>query len=130
MLQTAELDRLKKGFCTLVLGVDPSMRFVGRLCNCGRLKSYDRKKGVIAMLNLPETKLVHHEAILKAKMNHMFDSKLGETHWTITQREKVKWITIYLKRELLLISTEPKANHDEIIRKIMFLINRLGIKED
>lgn len=129
-MQKTELDRLKKGFCTLVLGVDPSIRFVGRLCNCGRLKSYDRKIDVTPMLNLYETKLVHHEAILKAKMNHIFDSKLGETHWTIMQRDKVKWITIYLKRELLLISTEPSANHDDIIKKILFLINKIRIQED
>lgn len=82
------------------------------------------------MLNLPETKLVHYEAILKAKMNHVFDAKLGQTHWTIMQRDKVKWITIYLKRELLLISTEPNANHDEIIKKILFLINKVKIQED
>ncbi|EPA05143.1 hypothetical protein, partial [Candidatus Nitrosarchaeum limnium] len=93
------------------------------LCKCGRLKAYRRKRGMIPHLSVPETKLVHREAMLKAKMNHVFDQKLGKTNWTIESRDNVKWITIYLERDLLLLSTERSSNHDMIIQKILPMLN-------
>ena len=112
------MKNLKKEFCSTILNVDPSIRFVGRLCSCGRLQSYIRKQGIVPLLNLEETKIVYHKATLKAKMNNVFDSKLGQTHWSVESRDRVKWITIYMPRDLLLISTDASSNHDAVIRKV------------
>ena len=98
MQVSIETMNLKKEFCSTILNVDSSIRFVGRLCSCGRLQSYIRKQGITPLLNLEETKIVYHKATLKAKMNNIFDAKLGQTHWSVESRDKVKWITIYMPK--------------------------------
>jgi hypothetical protein len=48
----------------------------------------------------------------------MFNERLGKTNWMITSKEKVKLITLFLDDGLLILSTGPDSDHDEIIRKI------------
>ncbi|BDQ31558.1 MAG: hypothetical protein K5798_08960 [Nitrosopumilus sp.] len=103
--------------------MDKTIRFVGILCKCGRLKAYDRKKGITPQLTVPETKLVHREALLKAKMNKVFDAKLGKTNWSVESRHNVKWITVYHDKDLILVSTEILSNHDSIVQKIIAMVN-------
>ncbi|MCV0410292.1 hypothetical protein [Nitrosopumilus sp.] len=103
--------------------MDKTIRFVGILCKCGRLKAYDRKKGITPQLTVPETKLVHREALLKAKMNKVFDVKLGKTNWSVESRYNVKWITVYHDKDLILVSTEILSNHDSIVQKIIAMVN-------
>ncbi|MCE9653064.1 MAG: hypothetical protein K8Q89_08445 [Nitrosarchaeum sp.] len=92
------------------------------MCKCGRLKAYRRKKGMIPHLSVPETKLVHREALLKAKMNRVFDQKLGKTNWSVESRDNVKWITVNIDKDLLLLSTERSSNHDMIVQQIISLV--------
>jgi len=109
-------------FCANVMKIDKAIRFAGILCKCGRLKAYRRKKGMIPHLSVPETKLVHREALLKAKMNRVFDQKLGKTNWSIESRDNVKWITVNMDKDLLLLSTERSSNHDMIVQQIISLV--------
>lgn len=119
-----KLERLnpENQLCSKILDMDASIRFIGILCKCGRLKAYRRKKGMVPHLNVSETKLVHREALLKAKMNHIFDKKLGKTNWSIESRDNVKWITINYGKDLLLLSTENASNHDKIIQNIKSML--------
>ena len=127
-MQTLEREAaFEYKFCTEIMHDDSSIRFVGWLCKCGRLKAYVRKKGIEPMLNLPETKLVYREAVLKSRMNHVFDIKLGRTRWSIECRDNVKWMTIYLYRDLLLLSMSVKSNHDMIIQKILAMMRTQNI---
>jgi len=121
-VQELETPRPENLLCSKILKIDESIRFVGVLCKCGRLKAYDRKKGITPQLNVPETKLVHREALLKAKMNHVFDNKLGKTNWSVESRENVKWITVNMDKDLILISTEKASNHDKIVQEILAII--------
>jgi hypothetical protein len=51
----------------------------------------------------------------------MFNEKLGKTNWMITSKEKVKLITLFLDDGLLILSTHPDADHDDIIAQIQSL---------
>ncbi len=53
-------------------------------------KTYDRKNLMIPQLSVSKTKLVYAEALLKVKINHIFDKKLGKTNWSIKSRDNVK----------------------------------------
>ncbi len=121
-MQELKNPRLENLFCRKILNIDSSIRFVGILCKCGRLKAYDRKKGMIPQLSVPETKLVHREALLKAKMNHVFDKKLGKTNWSVESRDNVKWITVNMGKDLILLSTENSSNHDQIVQNILSIL--------
>jgi len=120
-MQELEKQRPESKLCDKILNLDHSIRFVGILCKCGRLKAYYRKNEMIPHLNVPETKILHREALLKAKMNRVFDSKLGKTNWSIESRENVKWINVYHEKDLILVSTEITSNHDKIVRQILSL---------
>jgi len=117
-MQELESQRPENILCSKILAVDKQIRFVGILCKCGRLKTYSRKRGVKPQLTVPETKIVHREALLKAKMNHVFDVKLGKTNWAVECRDNVKWITVYHGKDLILLSAETSVNHDSIIQNI------------
>jgi len=121
-MQKSENISIENLFCIRVLSIDPSIRFVGMLCKCGRLKAYRRKKDMVPQLNIPETKLVHREALLRTKMSYVFDEKLGKTNWSIESREHVKWINIPLNKDILLISTEISSDHDKIIKEILSIL--------
>lgn len=121
-MQELTTQRPENILCNKILEIDESIRFVGILCKCGRLKTYGRKAGVSPRLTVPETKLVHREALLKAKMNHVFDKKLGKTNWAIECRDRVKWITVYHDKDLILLSTKTTSNHDAIVQKIFAII--------
>jgi hypothetical protein len=122
IMQELEGPSPENKFCSKILNLDPSIRFAGILCKCGRLKAYHRKKGMIPQLNVAATKLLHREALLKAKMNHVFDKNLGKTNWSIESRDNVKWINVYHEKDLILVSTEITSNHDEIVQKILSLL--------
>ncbi len=126
-MQELENPRPENKLCSKIMNINSSIRFVGILCKCGRLKAYDRKKGMIPQLSVPETKLVHREALLKAKMNHVFDKKLGKTNWSIESRDNVKWITVNFERDLILLSTESSSNHDMIVQKILPMLQILTL---
>lgn len=82
---------------------------------------------MIPQLSVSETKLVYGEALLKAKINHIFNKKLGKTNWSIKSRDNVKWITINFDRDFILISTENSSNHDKIGAKNAFNVRNLKI---
>ena len=121
-MQKLDKVRPENQFCFEALNVDPNIRFVGILCKCGRLKAYRRKQGMIPQLNVQDTKLVQREALLKAKMNKVFDTKLGRTNWSVELRDSVKWITIYFNNDLILLSTETSSNHDQIIGDVLSIL--------
>ncbi|WP_371504611.1 hypothetical protein [Nitrosopumilus adriaticus] len=118
-----QVQRLENRLCGEFLGIDESIRFVGILCKCGRLKAYDRKKGITPQLTVPETKLVHREALLKAKMNKVFDGKLGKTNWSVESRDNVKWITVYHGKDLVLLSTENYSDHNSIVDRVLQMLD-------
>ncbi len=124
MVQQLSDPRPENILCKKILNIDSSIRFVGILCKCGRLKAYGRKKDITPQLTVPETKLVHREALLKAKMNRVFDGKLGKTNWSVESRDAVKWITIYVNKDLILMSTEISSNHDMIVKSILSFLKR------
>lgn len=121
-MQKLTSQRPENILCDNILSIDPTIRFVGILCKCGRLKAYTRRKGITPQLSVPETKLVHREALLKAKMNHVFDQKLGNTNWAVECRDNVKWITVYHGKDLILLSTETSSIHDMIVQRILGII--------
>ena len=53
-----ELSNIRPEYflCSKIFGIDASIRFVGILCKCGRLKAYNRKKGMIQRQSVPEIK--------------------------------------------------------------------------
>ncbi len=106
--------------CMQVLGLDISIRFVGRIKD-RKLVSFARQQHTTPLLDEELSNMAHYQASIKASWEDMFNESLGKTNWMITSKEKVKLITLFLDDGLLILSTEPDSNHDAIIKKIKSL---------
>ncbi len=106
--------------CQKVLELDDTVRFVGRIKD-RQVIAFVRRNTSEPLLDEEMGNLAHYQASVKANMEEMFDGEIGKTNWMITCKEFVKMITLFLDDGLLILSTESKANHDEIIKKIQGL---------
>lgn len=104
--------------------LDKDIRFVGRIKN-RKLLSFVRRADSKPLVDEELGNLSHYQVSVKASMESVFDQALGKTDWMITAKEKVKLITIFLEEGLLILSTEPKADHDKIIEEIQNLNMKL-----
>ena len=109
---------------TQILNLDAAVRFVGRIKD-RKLVTFARKPTASPLLDEELSNMVHYQASVKASWDEMFNEKLGKTNWMITSKEKVKLITLFLDDGLLILSTAPDSNHDEIIDKIKNLNTKL-----
>ncbi|HEX5359130.1 MAG TPA: hypothetical protein VFW99_04360 [Candidatus Nitrosotalea sp.] len=100
-----------------ILNLDGTIRFVGRIKD-RKLITFARNMDAAPLLDEELSNMVHYQASVKASWDEMFNEKLGKTNWMITSKEKVKLITLFLDDGLLILSTEPDSDHDEIIQKI------------
>lgn len=117
-----------KQVCISVLELDNSIRFVGRIKD-NQVLSFVRNNDASPLLDDEMGNMAHYQASVKASMEEMFDGALGMTNWMITSKENVKLITIFLgEGELMILSTEPDGNHDEIIKKIQGLNMKLWVQ--
>ncbi|TBR25298.1 MAG: hypothetical protein EPO63_02160 [Candidatus Nitrosotenuis sp.] len=103
-----------------ILNLDENVRFVG-IVKYNKLVSFAKRKDWYEITN-EISGVVHHQAskeILQCEMSE--DDDLGITNWMITSKEFVKMMTIFLENGMLIISSEPNADHDSIINKIKTL---------
>lgn len=110
--------------CTQILNLDDDIRFVGRIKD-RKLITFARKPTATALLDEELSNMVHYQASVKASWDEMFNEKLGKTNWMITSKEKVKLITLFLDDGLLILSTQPDSDHDDIIAQIKSLNAKL-----
>jgi hypothetical protein len=83
-----------------------------------KLITFTRRLNTTPLLDQELSNMVHYQASVKASWDDMFNEKLGKTNWMITSKEKVKLITLFLDDGLLILSTKPDSDHDDIITKI------------
>jgi hypothetical protein len=102
---------------TKILSLNAQIRFVGRIKD-RKLISFARRPNASPLLDEELSNMVHYQASVKASWDEMFNEKLGKTNWMITSKEKVKLITLFLDDGLLILSTEPDSEHDNIIQEI------------
>lgn len=104
-------------YCTKILALDPLIRFAGKIID-NKLVSSARKDGVIPLLDKDLAALAHHQVSVKAMMDKMFNDKLGKTDWIVESKGKVKLLTVFQEDGILIISTEPTADHHQLIEKL------------
>lgn len=101
-----------------ILDFDESIRFAGFLLSDGTLESFMQRPGFIPLLDKNESEKSCLHAVLRATNYKRWDSKLGKSIWTITLRQKIKWLTIYLNIGMIILSTEINSDHDKILQNV------------
>jgi len=105
-----------------ILELDESIRFVGFLLSDGTLESFVRRPGLVPLLNSHESQKSYLHTILRATSYKALDSKLGKSIWTITSKQKIKWLTVYLDFGMIVLSTEINSDHNKIIQNTLEIL--------
>jgi hypothetical protein len=110
--------------CKEILDLDPKIRFVGVCDDTGETKFGGQREGVKNLLSPEETKKSNLQALARWALRNALSPKVGKGKYAMAEYEKVKRITIPLDdySHLLLVTTEVNADHDEIIDKVLKLV--------
>jgi hypothetical protein len=109
--------------CNEILDMDLAVRFAGVCDETGIIKYGHERQGIENVLSLEETKKSNLQELARWKMRNYLAPKTGKGKYAMAEYEKIKRITFPLENShLLLITTDVKADHEEIIKHILTLL--------
>jgi hypothetical protein len=104
---------------TDIMNVDTKIRLVTICDNNGKVMFSDHRQGVKNLLSPEESKESLELAVNSWKTRSKLASKIGKGKYVLAEYEKIKRITMPFGHDLLLyITTEPQADHSNIINRI------------
>ncbi|HXX05861.1 MAG TPA: DUF6659 family protein [Candidatus Bathyarchaeia archaeon] len=102
--------------------MDEKIRYATIFDVNGEIKYSGRREDVTSLLTPAESKKSLQQAINAWKYRNEYADKIGKGKYVLASYEKIKRITVPLDEEhLIYITTEPDANHDNIIEKTLAL---------
>ena len=108
--------------CKEILDLDPKIRFAGVCDESGEIKFGGQREGLDNLLTA-ETKRSNLQALARWGLRNSLSSKVGKGKYAMAEYEKIKRITAPLDNDhLLLVTTEVDADHQNIIGKVLNLI--------
>jgi hypothetical protein len=116
-----------------IMKLDPKIRLV-TICDIdGRVMYSEHREGVRNLLTPQESKKSLELAINAWKTRSELATKIGKGKYVLAEYEKIKRITMPLGHDiddnhLLYITTEPEADHSNIIHGIGELVIRKTLK--
>lgn len=93
---------------------EPQVRFVGIINRMGRLVAGEYRSDVKSHLLDKEDEMVYMQLAMEIFLRQEFDKKLGPIDYVLSKRKKVNMISIPIEKYLVLVSTEPTANVDNV----------------
>lgn len=93
---------------------EPQVRFVGIINRMGRLVVGEYRGDVKSHLLDKEDEMVYMQLAMEIFLRQEFDKKLGSIDYVLSKRKKVNMISIPIEKYLVLVSTEPTANVDNV----------------
>ena len=109
--------------CNNVLKIDADVRFAGILDKNGQLVSGGYKDGLTSHLQSDESRMSFHYAAKAWESRKNLSHRVGNERFAIVEFEKVKQISVPVDgQSILLVSVEPKVDHDQVVNKIMSLL--------
>ncbi len=114
-----------------IMDLDSSIRLV-TICDAnGKVVYSDHRSGVKNLLTPEESKKSLELAITAWKIRSELSPKIGKGKYVLAEYEKLKRITMPLgdsENHLLYITTEPQADHLNIIKGVGGLVIRKTLK--
>ena len=102
-----------------IMNSDPKIRLVTICDPNGKIMHSDHRKGVQNLLTPEESKKSLKLAVDAWKIRRELAPKIGKGKYVLAEYERIKRITLPLgEGHLIYITTEPEANHSEIINRI------------
>src|SRR3972149_9219729 len=111
--------------CKEILDLDPKIRFAGVCDESGEIKFGGQREGLDNLLTAEETKRSNLQALARWGLRNSLSSKVGKGKYAMAEYEKIKRITAPLDNDhLLLVTTEVDADHQNIIGKVLNLVQQ------
>ena len=116
-----------------IMNLDPNIRLV-TICDMdGRVMYSEHREGVKNLLSPEDSKKSLELAVNAWKTRSELATKIGKGKYVLAEYEKIKRITMPLGHDnaddhLLYITTEPEADHSNIIRGIGNVVIRKTLK--
>ena len=104
-----------EGACNTLLAL-PNMRFIGVINKLGKLVVGKFGEGVSSHLSDKEDGMAYMELAMEIFLREEFNDKLGEIDYVLSKRKKVNIISMPIGKHLILISTEPDADVNSIVK--------------
>jgi hypothetical protein len=112
-----------ENLCKEILALDPKIRFSGVCDETGEIKYGGQRDGLANLLTAEETKRSNLQALARWGLRNSLASKVGKGKYAMAEYEKIKRITAPLDNDhLLLVTTEVDADHQNVIAKVLKLI--------
>ena len=109
-------------FCHEILKIDPGVRFAGIVDTNGEIRYGGERPGITRLFTAEETKRSVLQAIDRWKLRNDFADRIGKGRYSMAEYKKLKRITVPIDdAHLLLVSTEPSADHVKVIGGILRL---------
>lgn len=120
-----------ESICTMILDLDPGIRFAGIMTNKGKLLVGRKKKGIRAFATPKDQEMLLMETALGVRMLKEHDTHLGPVNFTISYGDKIISMNFPLRDEILCVSAEENINLMTVPFLILkFLETNLGEKEE
>jgi len=105
-----------------IMSLDKNIRMVTICDTDGKIMFSDHRPGVTNLLTPDESKKSLEMAVNAWKSRSHLAPKIGKGKYVLAEYEKIKRITMPLgDRHLLYVTTEPQANHENVISSIIRL---------
>jgi hypothetical protein len=110
-----------------ILSLDGNIRMVTLCDTDGKIMFSDHRPGVTNLLTPDESKKSLEMAVNAWKSRGQLAPKIGKGKYVLAEYEKIKRITMPLgDKHLIYVTTEPQANHANIISGITGLASNLA----
>ncbi len=110
--------------CSQIFMIDPKIRFAAVYDFWAERIAGGMKEGLDSHLAEKITINSVNQALLRWKSRKTMEEWIGKAKYAMAEYEKVKRLTFYFnENELLLVSTEPDADHEIIIKNIKKLLS-------
>jgi len=117
-----------KKLCSDFLKSHSKIRFVGVLDSRGHLIAQKNRDVSTALLSTDEFKmLIYYTSDIRNRLQNL-QHKLGKVKDVITNYENASTITLFLDKNLFLISTDPNSNNSKITFNLWKIIDKKPAK--
>ena len=113
-------------FSKNILNLDPSIRFSGLVEKSGHLYAGVRRAGLDEHLKGRNPEISYSQSAYIVDLRKMFIPELGNLDFVIYLYDKVRMMSIPIKDQVLVLSTDNIGNLDEFLSKVRNYIKEIG----
>jgi len=107
-----------------VLNVDSGIRYTAIQNNAGKIITGGFRENIAPILNDEDIQMMHHYASQRWQTRKNIEHKIGPAKYALAEYNEIKRISFPIdEKHLLMVTTEINSDHNNIISKILELIN-------